>query len=318
MSQEITTSFINQFRAGVMMLAQQKGSKLRSWCKQANVIGEAWDTDQVGSVGFSAITNRHGPTQHTDTPHRRRWGFCNPFAWSDLIDKPDLVRTLNDPTNPYVMAAGFAAGRAWDNIIVTAASAAAATGKTPTTGTTALPTAQKILKDGGLAGLGTGSGTAVPLTVGKLLRARSIFAANNYAETDLVLAVHPYSLVALLGTVAVGSSDYNQVQALINGSLTYFCGFNIVQVAGQVDGSDILPISSNLRTNVAFARGAIEFGIASDLNFTIDRMPTLNNSTQAYAAFDVGATRLEEVGVVTIVGDETAANPTLTAGNIAV
>lgn len=301
MSTQVTANFVYQWGQTITLLAQQKGSKLRGTVMSAPVTGEAWTTEQIGSVSFSPLTGRHQDTRYVDTPHSRRWGYVQPYVNADLIDRADKVRTLNDPTNPYTQAFIYGAGRTMDDVLITAMDATVVTGKTGT-GTQAFDTTNNLLyKDATLQSNGTGSGTALPLTVAKVLRALSILQANDAPDDDnYFFAVHPSSLRNLLYTTKVGSQDYNSVRALQEGTLTKWLGFNW-KICTRVATS-----AANIRRNWAYHKSAMEMGLAEEPVFKIDELPSKNYSTQVYARMDIGAVRKQETLVVAVESDETA------------
>lgn len=59
MSTQVTTAFSQQFSSNVYLLAQQKGSKLRSAVREESVTGEKAFFDQIGKAAAVAKTSRH-------------------------------------------------------------------------------------------------------------------------------------------------------------------------------------------------------------------------------------------------------------------
>jgi hypothetical protein len=72
MSIQITTAFVEQYKANVYHLVQQKGSKLRPYVRQEAVTGKNAFFDQIGSTNARLRTSRHSDTPRMDTPHARR------------------------------------------------------------------------------------------------------------------------------------------------------------------------------------------------------------------------------------------------------
>ena len=299
MSTFISNHFIQQWGDNIRLLSQQMGSKLAGTVEKETVNGEAYSTEQVGTVDFAPIVGRNGDTTHSDTPHYRRWGVTAPFFKSSLIDKQDLVRTLNDPTNKYTQAFIAGAGRKIDDVIVAAMTATAYTGKQFGSLTTAFDTTNNLLyKDATLISNGTGSGTAQPLTTEKIIRAREILRNNDVPEEDCFIAVHPKCMSALLAETKVGSADYNAVRALQAGELKMWLGFNFV-ITTRITAV----VSPNIYRNYAYHRSGMSYGVAQDPTFRITEESTKHFSTQVYARMDIGAVRLEETKVVAIDAD---------------
>lgn len=305
MSSQINAMFVTQWGDTITLLAQQRGSKLRSTVRNKPIKGKSWTSELVGSVSFSALSGRNQDTQYTDTPHSRRWGYSAPYVNADLIDDTDLVRTLLDPTNQYTEAFIYGAGRTIDQVLVAAFAATVNTGETGSS-TQAFDTTNNLLyKDATINSNGTGSGTALPLTTAKVIRARQILMANNVPDDDgLTFAYHPSSLTNLLNTTKVGSNDYNSVRALMDGTLNRWLGFNWVSC------TEITTSAANIRRNWAYHRNGMEMGFCEEPKFKITEMPSKNYATQVWARLDVGATRLQETMVVAVECDETAVSDT--------
>ena len=132
-----------------------------------------------------------------ETPHARRMVTMATYEYADLIDDPDKVRLLVDPTSSYARAAAMALGRSMDDVVISAATGSANTGKAGTT-STALPSGQKIVH--GSAGL----------TKAKLLSAKKILDANSVDPSiQRYMVVSPDQMEDLLGINEVASADFN-------------------------------------------------------------------------------------------------------------
>ena len=111
-----------QYRANVIHLAQQKGSKLRAAVRvNTDVVGKADHFDRVGKGTAKKKTSRHADTPLMNTPHSRRRVTMDPYEYADLVDKSDKVRLLISPESEYVIAGANAMGRAMDDVIIAAA-----------------------------------------------------------------------------------------------------------------------------------------------------------------------------------------------------
>jgi len=124
------------------------------------------------------------------------------YEWADLIDSADKVRMLADPTSAYARSAANAMGRAMDDVIITAATGSASTGKSGST-STALPSSNIVA-----------AGSA-DMTIAKLLSAKKILdEADVDPSIKRYIAVAPAQIEALLGITSVTSSDFNTVNSL--------------------------------------------------------------------------------------------------------
>ena len=72
MSNQVTTSFANQYSANVELQFQQMGSRLRSCVTEDQMGAEYKYFDRIGTVAAKAKTGRHSDVTYGDTPHTRR------------------------------------------------------------------------------------------------------------------------------------------------------------------------------------------------------------------------------------------------------
>ena len=290
MSTQVTTAFVQQYSANVQMLSQQMGSRLREAVRIENVVGKNAFIDQIGKATAQLRTSRHGDTPQMDTPHARRRLSLASYEYADLIDDQDKVRMLIDPTSSYAQAAAAAMGRAMDDVIITAATAAAATGETGS-GTASLDaTANSV----GSASSNDG------LTIDKLIEAkRKLDLQDVDPSIPRYIAVGPQQIDDLLGTTQVTSSDFNTVKALVQGDIDTFMGFKFIM-------TNRLSVSAtDVRTCFAWAEDGMALGIGKDISARIDERADKGYATQVYYCMDIGATRMEENKVVQIFCDET-------------
>jgi hypothetical protein len=312
MSQQIEDHFVKQFTAGITHLAEQKMSRFRPNVMEETIVpGDRAFFDQLGSVTATKVTTRHADTPLTDTPHSRRMVTPAPFKHADLIDKADKIRTLNDPTNAYVVAFARAFGRAIDDEIIAAAFATAYTGVDGTgTETWASLTAAQTI----------GTGTA--FTLDKIVKANKIlraaehdpeegfnFAASQEQFEDMLLdstiTSADYNSVRalmmqfedMLLDSTITSADYNSVRALMIGEIQSFMGFNWIP-------TERLGTTGGERRCIAWAKNSLLLGVAENPQGRISERADKNYSTQVYYEMDIGATRMQGDGVVEVLTTE--------------
>jgi hypothetical protein len=277
MSTQITTAMVEQYKSNVLMLAQQKGSKLRDTVRSEMVTGKNAYFERIGAVDMVDATSRHDDTPQIDTPHSRRRVSLTTSRFADLIDNADKVRTLIDPTSPYAMNAAWAAGRKMDAVVVAALAGNAYAGVAGAT-TVALPSAQKV------------AAASAGLTIAKLRSAREILLG---ADVDLDMGatciINPAGLTDLLSATEITSSDYNTVKALVQGQVDTFLGFKFV-VSTQVTALKAY----------CYAKNAAVLAVGSEPVVRISERADKNYSTQVFVEMDIGATRVEDEGVVEI------------------
>lgn len=278
---------VEQYTRNVVLLAEQRMSRLRGTVQSDTVKGVAWDAETIGGTTVQEIVDRHGDTPLNDISHNRRWGYVRDYDTALLIDQRDRLKILVQPDNIYAMRQASVMGRAMDSVIIQALGGLANAGRTGSTTTVALPPSQQITAGG------------VGMTVDKLLEAKEKLDA---AEVDpanpryLVMAARQFR--NLLRNTQVTSADFNSVRALVNGEINSFLGFNFIR-------SELLPVDgSGDRLCYAYTSQAISFGVAQAPETQVNVRPDKRNATQIYTWGSWGAVRLEEVQVVEIACDE--------------
>jgi hypothetical protein len=291
MSVEITTAFVKQYSAGVRMLQQQATSRLQdAVLNDPGVQGDRAFYDQVDATSMSEVTNRHGDTEYTDTPHRRRMVTLATHEVADLVDRADQRRLLNDPVNPYSRSMAAAANRQIDDIIIEQFDATAATG-VDGAGTAAFDTDF------------SGASATSDLTVDKLLACRSALEAAENMEDDGDYSWHLVTAAAgranLLTDAEVTSADYNTVRALTNGQINTYLGFDFIK-------SQRLPVvtATDIRADFAWVKSSMQLAIGEEPRSFIDQLPQKRHSLQVRYEMDCGATRMDEKGVYRIYEDQ--------------
>jgi hypothetical protein len=164
------------------------------------------------------------------------------------------------------------------------------TGATGVTATT-LPSAQSVAVN-----LGGGANTG--MTLAKLIASSYIMDSNDVDEMDRILVYAAKQLNNLLVNVdQVNNVLYNEVRALFKGRVEDFMGFKFIR-------TQLLPITSNIRSCMAYQKEFIQMGMGVDLSTKIDILPQNSHAVQVRSVILLDATRLEEAGVVSIACDE--------------
>ena len=287
MSTQITTAFVRDYKQGVAVLAQQKGSRLRGAVRYETLSsGDRAAFDQISAVSASKITTRNADTPNIDVPHSRRWVLPDAYDWGTLLDRPDQVRALNDFAGPYQMNAANAMGRAMDDAIIDAAFAASVTGVNAA-GTSSFDT----------SGYGIASSSA-GMTLAKVLNAKEILdAAENDPDEPRFIALQAGQVTDLLNTTEVKSSDYNTVKALAAGQIDTFAGFKFIR-------TQRLDTVSSERACIAWCKNSLLLGVNQDIRVRIDERSDKRYATQVYVTMDIGAVRMDDTGVVRILCTE--------------
>ena len=287
MSSQITTAFVEQYSANIQMLSQQMGSLLRDAVRNESVTGKDAYFDQIGKVTAQLKVSRHSDTPQIDTPHSRRRVSLADYEFADLIDQQDKVRLLIDPTSSYAKAAAYAMGRAMDDVIIAAALGSANTG---VSGGTSVPFDPANIVAANLGGTG--------MNIEKLASAKQILDAGDVDPSiKRHIIVSPQEIADLLNSTTVTSSDFNTVKALVHGEIDSFMGFKFHVSNRLVDNG-----ASNTQC-IAFAEDGILLGIGKDVTARIDERADKSYATQVYYCQTIGATRMEEAKVVSVLAN---------------
>jgi hypothetical protein len=195
---------------------------------------------------------------------------------------------LIDPTSSYAKAAAYAMGRAMDDVIISAALGTANTGVAGGT-PLALPGSQIVALNTGAVG---GSTT---MNIAKLALAKQKLDAGDVDPSiKRHIVVSPKEISDLLNSTTVTSSDFNTVKALVQGELDSFMGF-------KFHVSNRLTTNANGDTQcIAFAEDGILLGIGKDVTARIDERSDKSYATQVYYCQTIGATRMEEAKVISV------------------
>lgn len=285
MSVQITTAFVQQYKANVYHLTQQKGSKLRRAVRVESVNGKNAYYEQIGATSARKRTSRHSDTPRMDTPHSRRRVALEDYDWSDLIDNEDQIRMLIDPTSQYAEAAAMAMGRSMDDAIIEAATGTAYTGVEGGTSTSfdtnMIVDVQTVWP--GVSAADTG------LNVAKLIKASELLHSNDVdPDEEKFLVPNARQISSLLKDEKLSSNDYNILRPLVDGKVTSYMGFTIIP-CNRI-GTD-----SNSDDKVLFwAKGGLLLGVGQDIMTKVSERNDKNHAMQVFASMSIGATRMEE------------------------
>lgn len=281
MSFEITTAMVQQYNDNIQILQQQKTARLRGAVREETVQGEYGFFDQISATAAVKRASRHADTPLISTGHLRRRVAQEAYDWADLVDVFDRATLITDPTSKYVINAVAALNRSIDDAIIAAASADAYGGKAGATTYSFDTTNNRILH--------ASSG----LTLAKLAQAKRILDQNEVDDEDRFFIINAKQLEVLLQVTEIKSTDYNTVKALVRGEIDTFLGFKFIR-------SERISIASNVRTCLAFQKNSLLLGVGTDIITRVSERADKNYSTQVYAGMFIGATRMDEDGVVEV------------------
>ncbi len=286
MSNEIETHRVQRFFEGIMILAQQKISKLRNTVRtESGIKAKIAFFDQIGATSMVERTTRHTDTPLIEIPHRRRSVIMKFFHTADLVDEADILEVINDPTSSYGQVMAMAAARTIDEQIAQKFFATAQTGETGTD-TADHPGSHQIA-----------SGSD-PMTIAKLLAAKRILDESEEDPTQKRHGgVSAKQIEDMLNTTEVASSDFNTVKALAMGEINSYCGFDFTRYEG-------FPQVGAERANPFWSESAMLLAIGQDVKGRVSERDDKDYATQIYYSLRVGSTRMNETGVVRVLNTE--------------
>lgn len=290
-----------KFESQWRRLAQQVDSRLSGAVSvNSNCTGEVNYRDQIKPIDVSSLggpnSNRLAATAISEIETQKRANYPEKFQAVKHFDEFDEVwlAEQSKPTSQTFLEfkAGF--NRKMDDLIIAAATGTAKTGDNGAVSTD-LPTGQVISVDTG----GTGSG----MNLDKILDAKQLMEENEVFGQDIdgdeaYLVLNAKALRGLYDEAKITSSDYaGELQALYNGEIDQFLGFNFIR-------TERLAVASNVRTCFAFVKSGIALDIWQNPKFKLSERNDYNDAAQLRGTAAAGATRLEEIKVVEIPCDE--------------
>jgi len=283
MSDNIETHRVQAYRSGIQLLHQQEMSRFQGKTRQETATGKIAFFDQVGQTSFVAKAGRHAPTQVVPVETSRRAVVFHYRETAEFIDRNDITTVINNPMGAIGRSQAAALARLHDQFVADAFFAAAKTGEDGST-STAFPTGTHQIAHG-----------SAGLTTAKVIDAKKILdkfevdmTQPRYAGTTSVQLNKD-----LLNDAQARNSDYNTVRALVTGDIQTWVGFNF---SPRFEG---LPVASTTRSCPFWARDSMMY-VERDLFVKSEQLPTNSYMWQVFVSVEMGATRMDELGVVEV------------------
>jgi len=305
MSLQIPVAFVDQFKANILKLSQQKQPKLRGVCRMESVTGDTMYVERLGPKDAQLRGARHGETPISDAEHsRRKLSMADYIVPADIIDKPDKLKLLIDPQSAYTQNQVFSLNRAIDDVVITALFGPAYSGHTGGTTVNMYDVGEcRCVESSGVictAGSDFSDTTETGLTISKLLTCKELLDdAEIDDERQRYFLTNPHNINQLLNTTEVKSADYNTVKALAQGSIDSFMGFKFIKSTRlPADDTD-----TGATKCAAFAQDALVLAIAEEPSVSVSVRNDLCDSIQVFSTLSIGCTRVEGPAVVGITLD---------------
>lgn len=290
---DITTYFVQQYKAGIQLLNQQMGSKLLPYVRREDQQGESAFYDQLAPTTVRPVTTRFEPKVITEPDHRRRRVTLVNREVTHLIDRFDEARFLNNPRGPYTQSQAMAIGREHDKYILAQAIGTAYTGKTGAD-SESLGTDQQITATG-----------ALDLDDLREIR-RRLRSVNLWDEIHM--AVTADEMDDLLAITQLQSVDFNSDKVLVGGKVARFMGINFHELDDSVMPEGGTP--GTTRYCVAWVKSGVLFASNPEIEVNISRRDDLTGSPLQVESLSIfGATRMASDWVLRV--ETTISSPAL-------
>jgi len=276
MSATLSSAAIAQFDAEVKH-AYAKSGMLRGTVRvRTGIVGS---THRFPKLGKGAATRR--TTQADVTPmnvaHTNATATMEDWCAAEYTDIFDQAAVNFDERRELATTIAGAIGRREDQLILDAIDAA----------TVANTVSQHI------------GGTNTGLNTAKIRRAKRLLDAGGVpmGKGERTLAISAIGLEQLLGETVATSSDYAPVKALFDGEVDYWVGFQFKTMESRDEGG--IPLSSTIRTNYAYHRGALGLAVGIDFRTEVNYIPQ-KTSWLSNGLFKAGAVAVDVAGLVEI------------------
>lgn len=297
---------VREFEKGVYILAQQRNNRLSGYASQGTQHSKMKSYDRLGSTEFVERTTRYGDTPNIDVDHTRRSIILKDFHWGKLVDDIDVLRTLNDPTNPYMQIMSFGAKRRMDRLFRDRILGTALEGEDGDT-STAFPNTQKI------AAVDSGSFSNMNVETLRMIKEMFDSADFDEGEEQRYIAVTSSQIRKMLTETEITSADYNTIKALAMGKIDDFMGFKFIrselldletagdtfdQTTGEYSAGGDSAVGQ--RRCFAWVPSGVKFVTGKGFSASVDKRTDKSNMPQIYGWFSAGCTRLEDVKVIQV------------------
>lgn len=282
MSTNLSPAFVQLFEAEVHQ-AYQASAVLRGAARmRTGVVGDTVKFPKVGK-GQASIRVPQTDVTPINAAFSQVSVSLSDYVAAEYSDIFNQQKVNFDERQELAQVVGNAIGRREDQILIDALDAASA-------GTTVAKTV-----------VTSGSATASNLNVGKIIAAKKALDAANIPATDRHFVIHANNLAGLLGDERAISSDFQTLQALVQGQINTMMGFQFHIVGDRDEGG--LPLSTNDRTCFAFHRSALGCAVGIAPKTEINYIPE-KTSFLVTAMLSMGAAAIDVEGIVDVVCDE--------------
>lgn len=281
MANTISNVYIETFEQNVRHVAQQTSTKLLPWCQLRGEESLNHNWEKLGSSDASQKTTRLQTTPVADTAWGRR--VCVSTTWDngESVELEDPVQMLVDPNSNLTRSLGNSMRRAQDDIILTAATAAALEGD----GSTTAVTAGQIYGD-----------YSTSISFDAITEIQEIFMGNDVdPDVPKVAIVGETQVRKLMQLTQNTSSDYVRAQQLQQyGVAPGWLGFDWICSTRTVH-----PTAAGTDVDCIFmTRDAIGVNMPQNISAKVAMDPSISFAWRIYVHMTMGAVRVQDEQLV--------------------
>lgn len=276
MSKFLSDAAIQQFDDMVKQAYQEEGGALRKTIRtKTGVVG---NQHKFPTMGKGMATARIPQTDviPMNISHAKKTATLGDWNAPEYTDVFDQQKTNVDEKKELASVIAQAIMRREDQMILDAMDAASSS----------------LTIDTDIGGSDTNLNTA------KFRNARKLQSANGVSKRDRYLITHSNNLYGLLGDSDANTFDKNAVKALVDGEITKWLGYQIIEIGDYDEGG--LPKAGNVRKNYFYhggVRGSLGLAVGIDrkteINYIAEKTSWLCNGL-----FSAGSVAIDAGGIV--------------------
>ena len=299
------------FQEGFDRVAQQMQSRFRMYAEvKPGLVGKSTTFKKIQKREMRDVTGRLQPNVGEEQLFEHRYLFPKKADLTTILDVDDAseLGLQVAPTGEISMEHNSAAMRKLDDYFISGILGTNYEGSEDNIQTVTLPESQIVAvnyrTDGGSANTG--------LTLSKLIQGKGLFGINEVYGQDveegggqICMAVSQQELNNLLENVAqIGSNQYNDVKALVSGTVSEFMGIRFLR-------TQRLPRTTPsggliVRSCPMWISTGVRIGFWNDVTTRIDELTNPAGAIQIYSSLRANAHRKDEDRVVNVLCEQLA------------
>jgi hypothetical protein len=277
----IANVYVDTFEQNLRQVAQQETTKLMPHVQVRGEESENHNWELLGASDAAVKTTRLQATPVADTVWGRRVAVSQTWDNGESTEQEDPVQMMVDPNSNLVKSLGYSMRRAQDDVIITAATAAALNGDGSTTAFTAGQTVGDYT-------------TAIDFDA--ITAVQEIFMNNDIdPSVPKVAVVGPTQIRKLMQLTENTSSDYVHIQALQDyGMAPNWLGFTWINstrlLHPTAPGTDI--------DTLFFTGAALGMNVPKNITAKVAEDPSISFAWRLYCFSVMGAVRVQDEHIV--------------------